>query len=87
MNAARVMDTKTADKVIVNEWNNTQQYWMSLNMIGGTIEIEGVNRPTATLKAVSSGSSRPDATLRRERNHCELPSASLIEPPSSAMDE
>ena len=27
MNAARVMDTKTADKVIVNEWNNTQQYW------------------------------------------------------------
>ena len=49
MNAARVMDTKTADKVIVNEWNDTQQYWMSLNMIGGTIEIEGVNRPTATL--------------------------------------
>lgn len=26
MDAARVMDTKTADKVIVNEWNNTQQY-------------------------------------------------------------
>ena len=35
----------------------------------------------------SSGFSRPDATLRRERNHCEHPSASLIEPPSSAMDE
>jgi len=44
MDAARVMDTKTADKVIVNEWNNTQQYWMSLSMIEGTIEIEeGVN--------------------------------------------
>ena len=28
-----------------------------------------------------------DATLRRERNLCEHPSASLIEPPSSAMDE
>ena len=35
----------------------------------------------------SSGFSRPDATLRRERNHCEHPSASLIEPPSNAMDE
>ena len=35
----------------------------------------------------SSGFSRPDVTLRRERNHCEYPSASLIEPPSSAMDE
>ena len=34
------MDTKTADKVIVNEWNNTQQYWMSLSMTEGTIEIE-----------------------------------------------
>ena len=32
MDAARVMDTKTADKVIVNEWNNTQQYWMNLSM-------------------------------------------------------
>ena len=40
MDAAKIMDTKTADKVIVNEWNNTQKYWMSLNMIGGTIEIE-----------------------------------------------
>ena len=48
MDAAKIMDTKTADKVIVIEWNNTQKYWMSLNMIGGTIEIEeGVNRPTA----------------------------------------
>ena len=48
MDGAKIMDTKTADKVIVNEWNNTQKYWMSLNMIGGTIEIEeGVNRPTA----------------------------------------
>ena len=37
--------------------------------------------------SASSGFSRPDATLRRERNHCEHPSASLIEPPSSAMDE
>ena len=27
------------------------------------------------------------ATQRRERNHCEHQSASLIEPPSSAMDE
>jgi len=35
----------------------------------------------------SSGFSRPDATLQRERNHCEHPSASLIEPPSSVMDE
>ena len=35
----------------------------------------------------SSGFSRADATLRRERNHCEHPSASLIEPPSCAMDE
>ena len=35
----------------------------------------------------SSGFSRPDATIRRERNPCEYPSASLIEPPSSAMDE
>ena len=33
----------------------------------------------------SSGFSRPDATLRRERNHCEHPSASLIETPSSAI--
>ena len=33
----------------------------------------------------SSGFSRPDATLRRERNHFEHPSASLIEPPSGAM--
>ena len=38
------------------------------------------------LFVASSGFSRPDATLRRERNHCEHPSASLIEPPSSAMD-
>ena len=30
MDAARVMDTKTADKIIVNEWNNTQQYWICL---------------------------------------------------------
>ena len=28
----RVMDTKTADNVIVNKWNNTQQYWMNLSM-------------------------------------------------------
>ena len=33
----------------------------------------------------SSGFSRPDANPRRERNDCEEPSASLIEPPSSAM--
>ena len=32
MDAARVMDTKTDDKVIVNEWNNTQQCWMNLSM-------------------------------------------------------
>lgn len=31
---------------------------------------------------VSSGFSKPDATLRRERNYCELPFAFLIEPPS-----
>ena len=38
-----------------------------------------------TLEAVVS----PGRTLRyeRERNHCEHSSASLIEPPSSAMDE
>ena len=35
----------------------------------------------------SSGFSRTDATLRRDGNHCEHPSASLMEPPSSAMDE
>ena len=38
------------------------------------------------LFVASSGFSRPDATLRRERNRCEHPSASLIEPPPSAMD-
>ena len=38
-----------------------------------------------TLRAVVSPGR--DATIERERNHCEHPSASLIEPPSSAMDE
>ena len=34
----------------------------------------------------SNGFSRPDATLRRERNRYERSFASLIELPSSAMD-
>ena len=35
----------------------------------------------------SIGFSRPNNMLRREKNLCERPSVSLIEPPSSAMDE
>ena len=35
----------------------------------------------------SSGFSMPDAMLRRKRNRCEQPFASLIEPPSSLMDK
>ena len=35
----------------------------------------------------SSGFSRPNTMLRRERNYCEHRSASLIEPLSSAKDE
>jgi len=35
----------------------------------------------------SRGFSRPDTMLRRERNQCKQPSTSLIEPPSSTIDE
>ena len=46
-------------------------------------QVEGIWKGTSA----SSGFSRPDTTLQRERTHCKQPSASLIKPPSSAMDK
>lgn len=60
-------------------------FYLFSSMLG--LSIAFFKTQNSTQYPERSGFSRLDATLRKERNDCEGPFASLIDPPSSAMNE